>query len=215
MAYSRTYTVDLDNPNTINLNGVITYNLVNPFIDQIHYRAAEGTKSMLMVINSPGGEVYSGQLLIQAMQMAQEQGVHFRCIVSTIAASMAFQILSYCDEKMALPGSLLLWHPVRINFGGFGGTTLTPNQAKELSVELSRLETVLVSELRRNFSGVPKNFFYHHYNAETLFFAREVSSMLGLKLYNNIKGIDTMHVRRDNSFSGRISYICPIEKCKK
>lgn len=217
-AYGRTVTVNLADKDTIDLNGVIGPYLTNPAIDQIHERAGKA-KVMTIAINSPGGEIYNGQRLISAMLMAKSRGTKFRCTVTTVAASMAFQILSFCDERLILAKSLLLWHPPRITMGGFGGVSMTPRESGAITRELVRLEKALTSDLLDNLP-IPTKLFWQNYHDETLWFGEELVRIFEARTRNpvfeivdDIKGVDTLQVKMPPSFFGRFMYVCPKTKC--
>ena len=165
-----------------------------------------------MLINSPGGEIYSGQRLISAMQLAQSRGTQFKCAVSTLAASMAFQILSFCDHRYVMTNSLLLWHPPRIS----GNVILTPRDAVMVAKELLRLEKVLTDDLQDNLP-IPSKVFWPNYHAETLWFGSEIGKLLpqSFTVVDDIDGLDTFEIRRDMFFqlNGILEYTCPVKKC--
>ena len=73
---------------------------------------APGTVSI--VLNSPGGEVDVGTKFIAVMKSLQAKGTKFVCYVPGMAASMAFGILTACNERHALVNSGLLWHRARV-----------------------------------------------------------------------------------------------------
>lgn len=211
-AYGRTVTVNLEDKDTIDLNGVIGAYLTNPAINRIHERAGKA-KVITLAINSPGGEIYNGQRLISAMLMAKSRGTKFRCTVTTIAASMAFQILSFCDERLVLAKSLLLWHPPRISMGGFGGVTLTPRESGAITRELVRLERALTADLLDNLP-FPTKVFWKNYHDETLWFGEELAARIkGFTVVDDIKGVDTLQIKMPPSIFGRFMYVCPRAKC--
>lgn len=150
-----------------------------------------------IVIDSPGGSVYAGWHFISAMKQVQAAGVTLDCYVDGMAASMAFQILSFCNGKYSLPYSTLLWHPVRAS--GSGG--LTPEQAANLAGALKEMGDYLISELRENFT-IKDEVFWSHYYQETLHLARMVVPSLpelGLKDQAPTITKDTV-VARDTGF---------------
>lgn len=126
-------------------------------------KLADKQDTINILIDSPGGSVYAGWEFIRTMRHAQARGVTFNCYVSGMAASMAFQILSFCDGKYALSYSMLLWHPVRA--GSMRG--LTPTEARNLAKSLKEMAAQLISELRANIQFESK-YFWHHYHQETL-----------------------------------------------
>jgi len=205
-------TIDPASPDTIELLGPVSFRQVSPLVDAILDRAGK-TKEITMVINSPGGEVMSGLHLINVMQMAKSRGTKFRCVSTFLAASMAMQIFAACDSRYALNGTYLLFHPVRVSFGGglFGGTTtLTPRLAKDLYIDLERLEKILVSDLR-TWLPMKASTFFHHYHAETFWLAKELDREVPnwLTVVDDIVGVKTLDMDKSNKdeAEGRFNYI--------
>ena len=115
---------------------------------------------------------------------------------------MAYQILASCDTRIALQGTLLLWHPVRVSIGGgifTPPTIMTPRAAAELSNDLNRLEHLLVSELRAAMPMDP-NTFFRHYHAETLWLARELAQAMPnwIAIVDDVVGIQTLDMSKSN-----------------
>jgi hypothetical protein len=80
--------------------------------------------------------------------------------------SMAFQIFTYCDQRYALPYSLLLWHPPRLS----GRVSLTPKKAAQVNRELAALEKDLVPQILKSLN-LPRRFVMTHYHDETIWTA--------------------------------------------
>ncbi len=68
----------------------------------------------VVLIDSPGGYVEAGNQIIEMMMKEQEAGIKQICVVQGMAASMAFNILSHCDVRLAEAPSRLLFHKVAI-----------------------------------------------------------------------------------------------------
>ena len=153
-----------------------------------------------LIINSPGGSVYAGWQFINAMRIMQDRGYTLRCTVTTMAASMAYQILAECDKRYAFTYSTLLWHPVRLS----GMFTLTPKEALGLMQQLKRIEKQLVGDLRAKFD-ISDREFWSHYHAETLHIAAQVLPMNKsfITLVSDVGGIESLSnlrvVRRKKS----------------
>ena len=84
--------------------------MVNTVIDQMLYlEKKDPDKDIIMYINSPGGEVYSGLAIYDAMQV-------LKCDVQTIctglAASMGSVLLTggTKGKRFALPNSRIMIH---------------------------------------------------------------------------------------------------------
>lgn len=119
-----------------------------------------------LVINSPGGAVTPGYIIINAMNVAKVRGVEFICYVPQLSASMSFQVFANCDKRYALPGAYLLYHPVRIS----AALTLTPAFTRQLYIELRQIEKRMTAELLLALN-VDKRSFDYNYLVETLWTA--------------------------------------------
>ena len=72
-----------------------------------------GPGARVLIINSPGGEVGLGQKMIDVLLAEREQtGQPLVCAVIGHASSMAFNILSYCDVRLAVQGSEFTVHKI-------------------------------------------------------------------------------------------------------
>lgn len=67
---------------------------------------------LVLNINSPGGLVEEGFLLVQAIEQSP---IPVMCVVDGTAASMGFYILQACDRRVMTARSSLMWHSVSIN----------------------------------------------------------------------------------------------------
>ena len=130
-----------------------------------------------------------GYQIVGAMTRAQARGVKLTCAVTGMAASMAFQILTHCDYRYALPSSLLLWHPVRVIVGGFFGTPITPALAYSLYTDLKVIEDLMLPQIERSL-GMKRSTMLHHYHAETLWHAASLEKVAPnfLMVVEDIKG---------------------------
>ena len=63
-------------------------------------------ESIYFFLHSPGGSIIAGESIIAAMKAS---GKDIKCIAS-YAASMAFVILQYCDERLLMPNSIIMQH---------------------------------------------------------------------------------------------------------
>jgi ATP-dependent protease ClpP protease subunit len=180
-------------PNPIVIEGAIFGNILPKANELLKVKSGIAD----VVINSPGGSVFAGWQFINAMKAVQSRGVKIRCTVTTMAASMAFQIFAACDERYAYKYSTLLWHPVRMG----GNFILTPRQAVQITKQLVRIQRQLVSDLRETFS-TEKDYFWKHYHAETLHLAVDVKAnsasfltivtdVTGIEALDNIKAVKT------------------------
>ena len=194
-ALSKTITIDMNADNTINLNGVVTPRFINPLTDKLFKLA--GTKVVNIVINSPGGYVYEGQKFVQAMIMAKSRGTRVDCVVTGMAASMGFQILSFCDNRYVLSYSLLLWHPPRVQTN----EVITPGSANSLAEDLERIDDALYTSARDNLNA-PDDWYMHHHIRETMWFGSQLQKALpkAFTVVDDVVGLDTLKLNIPSFF---------------
>ncbi len=158
----------------------------------------DAPKIIDIVINSPGGSVFAGWQFITAMQIVRARGFKIRCMVTSMAASMAFQIFSQCDERFAYKFSLLLWHPPASRLQG----RPTPQRARAFSRSLRQVEKELVKQLRSRFK-LKKSKFMYHYLKETLHTAQAVRELTPsfLNTTTDVGGLNGLSNLRSNNKS--------------
>ncbi len=120
----------------------------------IHLEAEDPDKDVVMYINSPGGQVYSGLAIYDTMQ-------YVKCDVQTIcvgiAMSMGAVLLSggTKGKRMALPNAKILIHQVS---GGFQGqATDIEIQARETIALKRRLEEILALHTGRSHEEISRD----------------------------------------------------------
>lgn len=159
------------------IQGVIRGASLQAASEDLMTYSRESKKPIDIIINSPGGSVVTGFLFINRMNMLKAQGIKFRCFVPEIAASMAFQILMQCDEKILLERSFLLWHRVRINVGGMFGSPMTAPQAEYLASSMQKLDDMILEELVNEMPGISKKVIEYHFEHESLHTGHDLGKM--------------------------------------
>lgn len=104
-----------------------------------------------ILIDSPGGSVLDGAAILDSMKGSK---IKFRCVVNTLAASMAAVILEYCDGRYATNNSIIMFHNASGTFQGdfaiiaarFGALTRYVDKmdepvAKRLSLSLAEYKS--------------------------------------------------------------------------
>ncbi len=126
------------------VDNVITGSTMQP-VTQAMQKIVKAGKDVNIdiVIDSPGGSVVAGMEFVNLMATAKAQGSRIRCYVTNVAASMAFQILTQCNERYAQPGSLMLWHGVRMQTQA----PITAAVAAQLARSLSTLDDLIRYQL--------------------------------------------------------------------
>lgn len=169
--------VDLRGPRTIRINGEIGMNALK-IAGDIEQLSALSSEPINLVINSPGGSVVAGSQLIESVHIAQQRGVKVRCAVTNLAASMAFLLLTECDERYALSSSLLLFHPARamIMFAA-----LKAEDARYMAEELEAINVAACDRMEGSMgivTAAQKKWFDYHFNNETLWLAARLAKQI-------------------------------------
>lgn len=180
--------LSIDTKSIVSVEGVVDRPMADSVTKRIRSLAFTGKKTVSTIniyINSPGGSVAAGDMIIHEMEKAKAAGVSFSCYVDDMAASMAFQILTYCNNRYAFPTSRLLWHPVRVVLLR---QVMTPKVSYALAQDLIAVEKELLRPLLSVLNLSPKTFFYH-YHKET-FHSGFALKRLDSKYLNLISGIN-------------------------
>ena len=120
----------------------------------IHLEAEDPDKDVVMYINSPGGQVYSGLAIYDTMQ-------YIKCDVQTICVGIAMSMGAVLlaggtkGKRMALPNAKILIHQVS---GGFQGqATDIEIQARETIALKRRLEEILSLHTGRSHEEISRD----------------------------------------------------------
>jgi len=89
--------------NHVVLNGDINKKLVDDIIFKI---ASHPKNSLYLYVNSPGGSIHSGNVLVEFLKTTKKKVF---CIAD-YAASMAFTIVQYCHKRLVSNNSILMQH---------------------------------------------------------------------------------------------------------
>lgn len=123
--------------------------MVNTIVAQLLYlEKKDPDKDIIMYINTPGGEVYSGMAIYDTMQ-------YIKCDVSTVciglAASMGSLILAggAKGKRFALPHGKIMIHQPLISGGGITG------QATDIQIEAEEMMKVkaMLTEIMAKHTG--------------------------------------------------------------
>lgn len=157
---------------------------------QLDKLSQDSKEPVYILLNSPGGETIPGYSFADAMIAAHERGTRLVCVTGVLAASMAFNLMAYCDERYALPHAKLLFHPVRIS--SREGLTLADMDV--VSPQMRRLEAANKKALVA-MMGVNKTWFNLHYAAETLWEAQDLVDQTNgkwLTIVQDIHGVSKL-----------------------
>jgi ATP-dependent Clp protease, protease subunit len=120
----------------------------------LHLEADEPDKDISIYINSPGGSVYAGLTIYDAMQFVRPE-IQTTCV--GLAVSMGALLLAggTKGKRMALPNAKILIHQVS---GGFEGqATDIEIQAREVITVKRRLEEIIAEHTSQPLERVAKD----------------------------------------------------------
>jgi ATP-dependent Clp protease, protease subunit len=143
------------NERIIFLGTPVTEDIANLIVAQlIHLESEDPDKDVSIYINSPGGSVYAGLAIYDAMQFIKPD-------VSTICVGVAMSMGALLlaggapDKRMALPNSKILIHQVS---GGFSGqATDIEIHAKEIIDVRQRLDEIISKHTGQPLEKVAKD----------------------------------------------------------
>ena len=143
------------NERIIFLGTPVTEDIANLIVAQlIHLESEDPDKDVSIYINSPGGSVYAGLAIYDAMQFIKPD---IATICVGVAMSMGALLLAGGKEgkRMALPNSKILIHQVS---GGFSGqATDIEIHAKEIIDVRQRLDEIISKHTGQPLEKVAKD----------------------------------------------------------
>jgi ATP-dependent Clp protease protease subunit len=143
------------NERIVFLGTPISEDIANLIVAQlIHLESEDPDKDISIYINTPGGSVYAGLAIYDAMQFIKPD-VQTICI--GVAMSMGALLLAggTPDKRMALPNSKILIHQVS---GGFSGqATDIEIHAKEIIDVRRRLDEIVAKHTGQDLEKVAKD----------------------------------------------------------
>lgn len=160
--------------NTVIIDQPIGRDTMGPVMERMSkfLSLEQAPKEIKIIIDSPGGSVYTGFKFIAQMKALQAQGTVIKCYVPGLAASMAFHILVHCDERTVLQESALLWHRARV-FVMFGAFTAPVSAA--LARDLQLIDDHIIRDVRAGLSrDMDDKEIVYHFEHETLHIGRDL-----------------------------------------
>jgi len=143
------------NERIIFLGTPVTEDIANLIVAQlIHLESEDPDKDVSIYVNSPGGSVYAGLAIYDAMQFIKPD-------VSTICVGVAMSMGALLlgggadGKRMALPNSKILIHQVS---GGFSGQASDIEiHAKEIIDVRQRLDEIIAKHTKQDLEKVAKD----------------------------------------------------------
>lgn len=120
----------------LSLTGVVGMG-TDELVAQIFERG-QGTKPLYLLINSPGGSVLAGAMIISAMESSK---VPIYTVCMEICASMAAMIFEHGTERYIVDRALLMFHPASTGGGGPEELDKTVSRLLTLQRYIGKMET--------------------------------------------------------------------------
>lgn len=133
----------------VELSGSIKFESIKKAQKQVLELAAQGDDPIWLRINSPGGSVDAGLILIDTMK-AVKAPVH--CIVESSAYSMAAIILTFCDKRYGMAHATFMLHEA-----SYGTAGEDPSNRSKIDFLTSYLDRLHV-EIANNIGMDPKKY---------------------------------------------------------
>lgn len=107
-------TIELTYSNLVSIRGPINAFSASKFVKDT---SNLGTNEVNILINSPGGSISDGNIIIEQIKSLNDSGVVINCI-SEFAASMAFIITQSCPNRFGLSTSVMMQHQMSLGING-------------------------------------------------------------------------------------------------
>jgi ATP-dependent protease ClpP protease subunit len=131
--------VDLHTAKVAHVVGEVDRNSTMQFLMEL--RMTSGIPGdRLIVINSPGGEVRAGERMLRAIDAEKAAGVRIVCLVTGEASSMAFNILTHCDVRLATSDSQMTVHKIALGGLDGSGERLTAETLRRIAEDMDRAD---------------------------------------------------------------------------
>lgn len=127
----------------IDIAGGINFDSMKKAQKEVLELASHGDEPIWIRINSPGGSVDAGLILIDTMK-AVKAPIH--CIVESSAYSMAAIILTYCDKRYGMPHATFMLHEA--SYGTAGEDPQNRSKIDFLTKYLDRLHEEIAKNLK-------------------------------------------------------------------
>lgn len=139
--------VDITTDKIVTLYGVVDSDMEASYAAQT-LATAGIPGDRVVLINSIGGYVTNGEHIIQMMEIEKHQGAHMVCVVMGEATSMAFNILTHCDTRLATAASAFTVHKIALS--GFPPQIrLTAKALREAATELEAADATFALANRK------------------------------------------------------------------
>ncbi len=135
------------NDRVVDFTGAVTLDLMKRAQKQVLEFAAQGDDPIWFRINSPGGSVDAGLILVDTIKSVKAP-IH--CVVESAAYSMAAIFLTYCDKRYALPHATIMLHEA--SYGMMGEDPSNRARHEFLTRYLDRMHEEIAKNIQMDVS---------------------------------------------------------------
>ncbi len=131
------------NDRVIDYSGPVTFDLIKRAQKQVLDFAAQGDEPIWFRVNSPGGSVDAGLILVDTIKSVKAP-IH--CVVESAAYSMAAIFLTYCDKRYALKHATIMLHEA--SYGMMGEDPSNRARHEFLTKYLDRMHVEIAGNIK-------------------------------------------------------------------
>lgn len=174
----------VDTQRTIVLAGIVAQNaMYNAF--QIEALTAISKRPIYVAINSPGGLVFTGAMMMDSMRKARKAGVNIRCVVVGESYSMGFNVLTECNEVYYTEKATFLFHPIRVHMEGVG----LGKQLIQIGHEMDTMDKLLIGRISQ-YTGLDMEVLVKAYYEEKLWTGKELAVNSASRWLVPVRGVE-------------------------
>jgi ATP-dependent protease ClpP protease subunit len=141
---------DVEDTDLFHVKGTITPKTAKDLT--LHIRAflsaEDRSDEYYLVIDSEGGSLFAGIIMLNRLRELRANDVKVHCYVVDEAMSMAYWLLSECDQRFTTAYAQLLWHPAyRIESEGIDAPAMKAG-AEELEMRQAFIKKRIQEEMK-------------------------------------------------------------------
>lgn len=127
----------------VEIAGAISFDLMKKAQKDVLDLASQGDEPIWFRINSPGGSVDAGLILIDTMKAVKAP---IYCVVESSAYSMAAIILTFCDKRYGMPHATFMLHEA--SYGTAGEDPQNRSKLDFLTKYLDRMHEEIAKNIK-------------------------------------------------------------------
>ncbi len=167
--------IDITTQKVVRIQGSIMPGAELDFVTSIVAVNPTPGEDLVIVIASTGGDVIVGGRMIELVEILKRAHIRTICVADKQASSMAFNLMSHCDVRLATPGSHMKVHKIRIFFDSHE-ETYTARQLRDIAKHLDE-EDRPFQELNQKLMHLTPKDYNLFANQETIWRAEKLLSI--------------------------------------